>query len=268
MLALQRRKAFTLIELLVVIAIIALLLSILLPSLRLAKEIGQRVVCTSNLRSLCSAWRLYADDNDGKVVCSTYRDADGKWGWVGETSGDLSEDIQLKGIQDGKLYPYCGDVDVYKCPTAAPDQKRSYAISAQWHNAYECNGTNYFGQTKKQNLHKLSEITNPGGKFTIVDNIARNADAYWAVQYSVPEWWNIPNWRHNDGTANAFADGHAEATKWNNKKLTVDAAIASYDAAVKSGDMLAKVLPAWNAGQNQNEDLKWVQRSVWGKLGY
>lgn len=192
------KKGFTLIELLVVIAIIALLLSIVLPSLRLAKEAGRRVVCTSNLRQLCSAWILYAEENDGQVVCSTDQNPDGGWGWVGDTSGFLSEAEQLQGIQDGKLFPYCQDVDIYKCPTAEPDQKRSYAISAQWHNIYECSGTLYFGQTEKQNLHKLTEANNPGGKFTFVYNIARNADAYWAVWYNTAEWWNIPNWRHND----------------------------------------------------------------------
>ena len=57
----RKRKAFTLIELLVVIAIIALLMAILMPTLRRAREQGQRAVCLSNLKQLTLAWIMYAD---------------------------------------------------------------------------------------------------------------------------------------------------------------------------------------------------------------
>ena len=60
----NNNKGFTLIELLVVIAIIALLLAILMPSLKKAKELGQRVVCLNSVRQLTLAWRMYANDND------------------------------------------------------------------------------------------------------------------------------------------------------------------------------------------------------------
>jgi prepilin-type N-terminal cleavage/methylation domain-containing protein len=56
----SRKKGFTLIELLVVIAIIALLLSIILPSLRMAKEYAMRLRCANNLKSLGQVLNLYA----------------------------------------------------------------------------------------------------------------------------------------------------------------------------------------------------------------
>jgi len=48
-------KGFTLIKLLVVISIIALLMAILIPMLRSARELGQRAVCLSNLKQLTLA---------------------------------------------------------------------------------------------------------------------------------------------------------------------------------------------------------------------
>ncbi|MCM8536438.1 MAG: type II secretion system GspH family protein [Lentisphaeraceae bacterium] len=60
-------KKFTLIELLIVVAIIALLVSLLLPSLHKSRELAIRAVCLSNISQLQKASSLYAIGNNRQL---------------------------------------------------------------------------------------------------------------------------------------------------------------------------------------------------------
>ena len=74
--AVARRRGFTLVELLVVIGIIALLISILLPSLNSARQSAKTVKCLANLRSIGQGITLYANASRGSLPY-------GQWDGVG-----------------------------------------------------------------------------------------------------------------------------------------------------------------------------------------
>jgi prepilin-type N-terminal cleavage/methylation domain-containing protein len=93
----KRSKAFTLIELLVVVAIIALLISILLPSLSRARELSKRTVCMANLRGIGQAFYIYAQDDPSvfPAIAQT----------TGGTSGQAEGACQVFNSQDRTSEP-------------------------------------------------------------------------------------------------------------------------------------------------------------------
>lgn len=66
------RSAFTLVDVLVSIAIVAVLIGLLLPSLKSVTETTRRVICASNLRQIGLGVAMYADDNAGLLAGSVF----------------------------------------------------------------------------------------------------------------------------------------------------------------------------------------------------
>ena len=64
----KKRTCFTLIELLIVISIISILIALLLPALKVAREKARGANCTSNLKQVGIGQFLYQSDFDGAIL--------------------------------------------------------------------------------------------------------------------------------------------------------------------------------------------------------
>jgi len=136
----SKQSAFTLIELLVVIAIIAMLVSILLPSLRQSREMAKTVMCQSNERAIYGGLSLYAEDWEG-MMPRNHNWRDTSLANLGITPDNRPGDHMTTWSQHLTIYPesmlekhadypysasdhwqsprnYIDNVETYECPTA------------------------------------------------------------------------------------------------------------------------------------------------------
>lgn len=256
----DRRSAFTLIELLVVIAIIALLLSVILPSLRRAKEAGKRAVCLSNTKSLTTAWLMYIQEHNDRLPSAQAKVYEG---WVHQIASyatnpqDAPRELQLESLQKGLLYPYLNAYDVYRCPVAIENEFRTYSLT------HAMNGNpSAKSWVGGEVLTKFSEIRNTGGRVTFLDDYTSDWDACWMVYNDQPKWWNVTPIRHGaGGNVFSFADGHSEFWTWRDER-TINFAKKCSDANRSEDTSNPEAI------QPGNEDLAKVQQAVWGKLAY
>ena len=131
-----RQSAFTLIELLVVIAIIALLLALLMPSLRRVRHQAKASVCQSNLHQWSLVFSMYDGDYEGRFAsgCSSYN-TDDKRHWATALRSYYYGDRKItlcptavKSYDDGGAVPY----GAYRGPD---DIQLSYGLNGWVYNA-------------------------------------------------------------------------------------------------------------------------------------
>lgn len=148
------RKAFTLIELLVSIAIIAVLISIILPTMARSKTATRLVRCAANLGQLGVALTQYHNDNKGsyavhsnwgnlvgpKGTKNTYDENPGT-GWEGEESS-AGKPLKIR-----PLNIYLDKREICRCP----DDRGDY-LNKNVTNCYDAYGTSYLPSWNYENF--------------------------------------------------------------------------------------------------------------------
>jgi len=223
-----RPAGFTLVELLVVIAIIAILLSILLPSLNKAREMGKRTVCGSNLRQLSLGMLTYAQDNDGKIPYHILADA-AAGDYQPWNTYSVSHPDGIQGL--GRLYPSSMPNDLaYICPsmkwTILAYPKISKTDPRNEDPAYQNSEFNYWVGIPTRRIPGRSSYLYRAGDF----DSAKTKPADRKLSLSVAnikgtnavmaDYWleaksNPLSMAHKEGLNIAFTDGHV---KWNQRK--------------------------------------------------
>jgi len=238
----KHKSGFTLIELLVVIAIIALLIAIIIPALKIAKQQAQGILCLANMKGISNSWYIYNDDNDGNIIGANQKvdpydkflwwdPPDICYAWVctpQTNSGDdrslaCTAEEEIIGIRRGLLYPYTETDDLHHCPgdrryKYEPEDKdfggdggyRSYSIVGG------VNGEDVdWGYVR---LTKMSLLVNPSDKYILVEESEPRGwnQHSWVIEPDLDNlrWVDpIAIWHNKRGTL-GYADGHAEMHKW------------------------------------------------------
>jgi len=251
--------AFTLIELLVVIAIIAILAGMLLPALAKAKTKGQGISCLNNTKQLMVAWKLYIDDQNGRIP-PAYSDIPNQNVWVYgniDWDGNNKENWDItNSLARGTLWKYTGGAArIYKCPadifmTLKPvkNRLRSNSINA-WVGMHDGKPT-WFGNSPPWRMFlKDSDFVAPSETWVFVDEHPDSindgffcTDMKPAPNLAAAVLPDAPASYHNGACGFAFADGHSEIKKW-------------LDARTKIPVKRTNFTPG---NQANNKDIEWL----------
>lgn len=199
-------KCFTLIELLVVIAIIAILASMLLPSLNKAREAAKKIKCAGQLKTLGTYLSMYTQENDGWV--HEYATPTTVKYWC-DTSNSLSYCRRYLGM---KYQAYKNPGNMLDCPT---ERGGTIAGIAGW--TYVNYGYNVEPWYFKP---KVTMLKKPSVRAAYADCVNAMGITGWNARGYGSDWANREDyrgvwWGHGGGANIAFFDGHYEWRKKN-----------------------------------------------------
>lgn len=140
-----RPNAFTLVEVMVVIAVIGVLLTVLIPTLSRTNQSSMAVVDLSNQKQIVKGDISYSIDNKGRMVSPRTMDENGDHIeddveprlWVRDYNYQDNDNIDpatnlatIASLEEGAIYSYIGNIDVYKSPFDNTMRVRSYSLNA------------------------------------------------------------------------------------------------------------------------------------------
>lgn len=218
-------------ELLVVIAILGILAALIFPAFGRAKGKALNVACMSHFKQLTAAWKMYADENNGKLVPVDYKFLSNNRvntnAWVRGSMNDqvavypplqlgVLDSTNINGIKWGSLYRFSGSPDIYHCPAdkssvAGVRRVRSYSANG-W-----MGGTTVAGQHEYIVFKREADIVDPppSKAWVFLDEHERTINDGWFAVDMVGNrgLLDAPATRHGDSFALSFADGHVEIWK-------------------------------------------------------
>ncbi len=223
----MRTKAFTLIELLVVIAIIAVLMSILMPSLKRAREQARSLTCRSNVRTLTLAWLMYKDENDGKLVpgdtpTGPISSSNGAWVMIPPSGASSSVEEKKEYIQQGLLWPYIKDVDVYRCPSDRRKNSPGHQFAFRTYSIAGGMNAVPAGTWEIRPCVNYTDIKQPATKYVFLAECDPRGynNGSWVMNPASRQWVDpFGVWHRDDSSTLGYADGHVEMQRWHSRGL-------------------------------------------------
>ena len=215
-----RSHAFTLIELLVVVGLIVMLVAMLAPGLAHTRPNVRLIQCLSNKHQLALACTMYSHDWTDYLVPNPPAGQIGGWciGQEGWTA--IPANTNLNYYATNCLAPYVANqFKAYKCPgdtlpSDNGDRIRSVSMNSQMVGGLATT-PNY--NSGWRTYKKLSDLTSPAPAMGWVfcdESMYSLNDGYLQMGLNMINYPDVPAAYHGGANCFSFADGHAEAHKW------------------------------------------------------